>query len=69
MNTVAIIRIVTELVALFPTLIPAFQSAISGVKEAFDKDKVVTSTDIHNIVNKAVANHALAVSLVSTPEI
>lgn len=65
---VAIIRIVTELVALFPTLIPAIQSAVSGVKDAFDKNKVVSAEDILNIANRAAVNHAVAVSLLAPTE-
>ena len=61
-NAVAIVRIVTEIVSLFPTLIPAVQSAIQGIKDSFDKNKVITSADITNVVNRAAANHAIAVA-------
>ena len=59
----SVLQIIAQLMALFPTMIPAIQSVVTGVKEAFDKNKVVTAEDIHNIVNRAVANHAAAVAL------
>lgn len=59
----SVITLIAQLLALFPTLIPAIQTVVTSVKDAFDSNQVVTAEDIHNIVNKAIANHAVAVSL------
>lgn len=62
-NSANVLNIVANLLALFPTMIPAIQSVVTGIKEAFDKNQLVTPQDIHNIVNRAVLNHGVAESL------
>lgn len=68
MNGTVVIQLVAQLLALFPTLIPAVRTVVESVQDVFNNKEEVTADDIKAIVDKAVANHAVAVALLKPAE-